>query len=249
MKRRLARLVEPATAVRTLPRTGRCASCGRPSVFLKVGNRRLTQTMRAWPYGREVIAATATRENWFCAWCRRPWRMRQLAAAAWPHVQGADVYEPALRGVLARRLHGAARSYVVSEFLDTATPGQEVGGVQHQDLQRLTFPDMSFDLVLTSEVFEHVEDPWAGFREVRRVLRAGGRHLFTVPAIPGTTTRSRRGLPAVVHGDPTRPEGSFVITDFGDDLPELLAPLGFRTVVSAIPEHAPLLRIYDSVAV
>jgi SAM-dependent methyltransferase len=218
-------------------------------VFLKVGNRRLAETMRTWPYPPAVIAATATRENYFCAWCRRNWRMRQLAEAVWPHLAGADVYEPATHGVLVPRLHRLARSYVVSEYFDGAEPGEIRDGVQHQDLQRLTFSDASFDLVITSEVFEHVADPWQGFRELRRVLRPGGRHVFTVPSIPGTETGSRDGLPPVVHGDPVRPEGALVMTDFGDDLPALLAPLGFETRVRLLPGDRPILTLYESVAV
>jgi SAM-dependent methyltransferase len=218
-------------------------------MFLKVGNRRLAEAMRAWPYHPEVIAATATRENYFCAWCRRNWRMRQLGAAVWPHLAGADVYEPATHGVLARRLHRLARSYVVSEYFDGAQPGDVRDGVQHQDLQRLTFDDARFDLVITSEVFEHVADPWQGFRQVRRVLRQGGRHLFTVPSIPGTATQSRQGRPPVVHGDPVHPEGALVVTDFGDDLPTLLTPLGFETRVQLLPANRPILTLYESVAV
>ncbi|GAA2116817.1 hypothetical protein GCM10009843_07330 [Nocardioides bigeumensis] len=35
--------------------------------------------------------------------------------------------------------------------------------------------------MLTSEVFEHVADPGAAFDEIRRLLRRGGRPVFTVP--------------------------------------------------------------------
>jgi SAM-dependent methyltransferase len=247
--RRLARFWEPASRLRALPSFGLCASCRRPTAFLRIGNRALAAEMNAWPYPVEVLQATATRENYYCLWCRRNWRMRQLAAAAWPHIEGSDVFEPADHGVLARRLRRRAKSYVVSEYLDRARPGERVGDIEHQDLQNLTFEDDAFDLVLTSEVFEHVDDPWAGFREVRRVLRPGGRHLFTVPSIPGTVTASRRGLPDVHHGDPIRSDGALVVTDFGDDLPELLSPLGFNTTVLSVPAGDPILRIYDSVAV
>ena len=113
----------------------------------------------------------------------------------------------------------------------------------------MTFGDDSFDLVITSEVFEHVTDAWAGFREIHRVLRAGGRHIFTVPILPGARTTSRDSAVPVLHIDPLRSEGSLVVTDFGEDLPALLEPLGFETQVHHLPKAAPVLSIFESTAV
>jgi SAM-dependent methyltransferase len=218
-------------------------------MFMRVGNGSLARRMDSWPYAAPVLGAAATRENYFCIWCRRNWRMRQLAGHVRAHVRCARVYEPATRGVLARRLQRAAASYSVSEYFDGAAPGSTIGGIRHEDLQQLTFDDGAFDLVITSEVLEHVADPWLAFKEIRRVLRPGGRHVFTVPTIPGTVTRSRRGLPVVYHGDPMRSDGALVVTDYGDDLPDLLRLHGFDTSVHPLPHERPIVRIYDSVAV
>jgi SAM-dependent methyltransferase len=108
-----------------------------------------------------------------------------------------------------------------------------------QDLQALTWPAASFDLVLTSETLEHVPDLDGALREIRRVLRPGGRHLFTVPVdprLPGT--RSRAGLPPQHHG---RGGGPFALVtrksdllahwDVGLDLPERMRAAGFETEV------------------
>jgi ubiquinone/menaquinone biosynthesis C-methylase UbiE len=50
------------------------------------------------------------------------------------------------------------------------------------DVCDLPFPDRSFDLVVCTEVLEHVEDPAGALRELRRVSR--GRLLVTVPHEP-----------------------------------------------------------------
>jgi SAM-dependent methyltransferase len=55
-------------------------------------------------------------------------------------------------------------------------PVQPVSGVE------LPFPDASFDLVLSFDVFEHIRDSDAHLREVSRVLRPGGRYLVQTPS-------------------------------------------------------------------
>lgn len=49
----------------------------------------------------------------------------------------------------------------------------ETGGT-NENLERLTFPDNSFDVFITQDVMEHVCNPRAAFREIERVLCAGG---------------------------------------------------------------------------
>ena len=52
------------------------------------------------------------------------------------------------------------------------------------DVQRLPVASDSFDVVTALDLAEHVERDDAFFREVRRVLRTGGRLVLTVPAHP-----------------------------------------------------------------
>lgn len=47
------------------------------------------------------------------------------------------------------------------------------------DAERLEFADRSFDYVVSCECLEHVEHPEEAAREIRRVLKSGGRYCLT----------------------------------------------------------------------
>jgi SAM-dependent methyltransferase len=59
-----------------------------------------------------------------------------------------------------------------------------LGGVHLGDVRALPFPDRRFDLVLATDIIEHVDDDLLALRELRRVLRPGQSLLVTVPAFP-----------------------------------------------------------------
>lgn len=63
------------------------------------------------------------------------------------------------------------------DILDRAKRSVEVFG----DGNRLPFSDQSFDTVMCTEVLEHLPEPPTALAEMARVLRPGGRMLFTVP--------------------------------------------------------------------
>jgi SAM-dependent methyltransferase len=122
--------------------------------------------------------------------------------------------------------------YVCSEYFEEIPRGELTPeGIRCENLEHLSFPDESFHLAISQDVLEHVSQPWLAFREIERVLKPGGYHLFTVPIHEGRRTTTRVGcengravhlLPPVYHGDPMREGGSLVYTDFGDDVVALL---------------------------
>lgn len=57
--------------------------------------------------------------------------------------------------------------------------------------EQLPYPSATFDLILSHEVLEHVQDDALAAREMVRVLKAGGRILLFVP---------NRGYPFETHG-------------------------------------------------
>jgi SAM-dependent methyltransferase len=57
-----------------------------------------------------------------------------------------------------------------------------LGEVQAGDARALPLPDRSVDLVVATDVVEHVDDDQRAVSEIYRVLRPGGIVLFTVPA-------------------------------------------------------------------
>jgi SAM-dependent methyltransferase len=59
-----------------------------------------------------------------------------------------------------------------------------LGLVQQGDVCGMPFANASFDLVLATDVIEHVDDDLKALREIGRVLKPGGKVLITVPAFP-----------------------------------------------------------------
>lgn len=59
---------------------------------------------------------------------------------------------------------------------------KQLGPVTIGDLCALPYTDGQFDLVLATDVLEHVDEDQRAVDEIRRVLRPGGHALITVPA-------------------------------------------------------------------
>jgi SAM-dependent methyltransferase len=212
-------------------RHGRCSVCGAEG----------RQVRNGWVLPRDLRrrygAPLADRESLFCGSCGCSLRVRRIAEVlvGLYGVQAATladlVREDPFRALRVAEINSIGRMH---PFLAEA-PGLVHVEYPEEDIQALSWPDASFDLVLTSETLEHVPDPRRALRETCRVLRPGGRHVFTVPVDPALeATRSREGLPPEHHGRGGGPYGlvtrradMLVHTDFGRDLPDVVRAEGF----------------------
>ena len=53
-------------------------------------------------------------------------------------------------------------------------PGEVIDGIRHEDAMSLSFPEDSFDIMVSNDGFEHVPDIRRTLSEAYRVLRGGG---------------------------------------------------------------------------
>ena len=67
------------------------------------------------------------------------------------------------------------------EYLGDTYKEKAYGEIRCEDICNLDFPDETFDLIVSNDVFEHVIDYEKAFGEAFRVLKPGGKMIFTVP--------------------------------------------------------------------
>ena len=187
------------------------------------------------------------RDAYKCIRCRSIPRQRALMSVLdnrcgdWRNL---DIHESSPCGPTFNRMKKDCANYSYSYFYPDKKLGEVIGDggkVTNQNLQELAFPDNSFDLFITQDVFEHLNEPEKALKEIFRCLKPGGMHVFTVPIYPFLETRPRikmedgRVVPIMeeqYHGNPISEKGSLVTYDWGGDIARVMDSVsGFKTEV------------------
>jgi SAM-dependent methyltransferase len=176
------------------------------------------------------------RDHYLCERCGSIPRERALFTVLErqvPNWRELAIHESSPGRPSSERLRRLSHCYVATHWFPDVPPGEIERGFRNEDLSRQTFPDGSFDLVITQDVMEHVLDPEGAFREIARTLRPGGAHLFTTPIHPGLVVSRRRAIERdgaieylaepVYHGNPIDEGGSLVTVDWGQDIGSIIA--------------------------
>ena len=188
------------------------------------------------------------REGLLCARCGLSNRGRLLFTALREAVPSASAKIVALERLspLYAQLAQAYPDLTGSEFIAPDVPSgtaTTVGGitVRHESITALSYASGTIDALCHSDVLEHVFATDAALRECRRVLRDGGRMVFTCPFLMHLAQTSARALqrddgsvellaPAEYHGDPMHPAGALTFHHFGWDLLARCRAAGFARV-------------------
>lgn len=153
----------------------------------------------------------------------------------------AESVTPAFSAIKARFPNVVGSEYLGKDY----KPGDEIFSeslgrtLRHEDMTCLSFPDQSFDLVITQDVFEHIPDYQKAFIECARILKPGGRLLFTIPFFSILEETRRRASigpdgsllhiePPEIHGNPVNGEGSLCFQNFGWSILDNLKAAGFK---------------------
>jgi Methyltransferase domain len=189
---------------------GHCPICERRTIFYKEGD---------W-----------LRDQYKCIRCFSIPRFRALVSVLdkfFPNWRELEIHESSPGGAASEKLARECKQCVQTHFFPAFPLGETCDGYRCEDLERQTFSDSTFDLVISQDVFEHVLDPAKGFAEVARTLKAGGAHVFTVPwpYWQQTLVRAARDNNGGIcyyaepdyHGNPIDPKGSLVVTEWGAD--------------------------------
>lgn len=229
----------------------RCTACGERAISIP-GRPVDERLARAWHLDADEWADMNAREGMVCGSCRCNARARYFGEVigAWAHRRcgavgtsfAARVASPGFRQLAVAEINA---SHGLHQFLARA-PGvrySEFGSkdpaVPDESLLGLSYPDDTFDLVLTSDTLEHVPDLERALAEIRRVLKPGGAHLCTVPVLMSRAETLQRAelradggvrhrQPPSYHAGPVADADDYLVFfEFGADFAQRLRDAGF----------------------
>jgi len=177
------------------------------------------------------------RDHFRCRNCSSIPRERALMHTInneYPDWQNLKIHEssPGKRGH-SLLIQEKAAHYTETQFFPNAFLGSLVEGIRNEDLENQTFGDSVFDLVITSDVMEHIYEPDKAFKEIYRTLKPGGAHIFSVPIInkhnatQRWASKGKDGNPVFLfepewHGNPIDKKGSPVTMHWGFDIVDFI---------------------------
>lgn len=206
---------------------GFCAACEKEVMF-------------QLDYFFEFAGKPAWRESAVCPYCRCNSRMRYVIDRTLrvPEIRKGKVY---IYEKVTNTYKALSKQVelIGSEYLgDDKISGCYYDGVMHQDALNLSFESESMSLLISNDVFEHVSDSKKAFAEAYRVLKKGGKLLFTVPIFKlrektevcanicdGEVVHVK---PPSYHGNPLSSEGSLVFSEYSWDILNMLREVGFE---------------------
>lgn len=177
------------------------------------------------------------RDNLLCTNCNcipRERAITKVLTQKFPNFEQLAIHEssPCNRG-LSLKLKQYCKNYCATQFYPNKKTGDIIDGFRNENLECQTFPDESFDIVVTQDVMEHIYNPAKAFQEIARTLKHGGAHIFTVPLINKTNpteiwaTKNENGTPNFIHtpeyhGNPIDSCGSPVTMHWGYDIVDFI---------------------------
>jgi hypothetical protein len=135
------------------------------------------------------------------------------------------------------------KKIVGSEFIDeNIHSGKIIDGVMHQNIENLSFKNNQFDIIVCSEVLEHVSNYLKSLKQFLRCLNYGGSCYMTFPFIIDLKKNIIRAykndygelvhlLPAEYHGDTIRSKGILCYRHFGWEIIDQAKKIGFSDVL------------------
>src|SRR6266498_762932 len=133
---------------------GECPICERKTLFIR---------RSSW-----------LRDNYLCLHCCSIPRFRAIIHVLkllFPDYRTMAIHESSASGPASEKLRRECKHYVRTNFYGDVEPGGYRKGIRCENLERMTFADASFDLVITQDVLEHVLTPADAFAEIGRILR------------------------------------------------------------------------------